>query len=664
MTKQGRHATIAACVISALLLLGGIASAVVTGLPQELSPFGVISPEVDIAGYTNPKFYDSMNLGQRWARSGLLYADWPSIDPDLGSPPNYTWAALDANVASFPDGAQSISGIPGRPVLNRLMNIFVNKVYEINRRCFANFLPCAPNIPRYLAFVRAVVERYDGDGFQDAPNLVLPVHYWQVDNEPDATLFANFGELQKITYQAIKEADPSALVVIGGATHLSGPRNNEDWFPEFIERFGPILAELEGGYVDIFDIHYYGLRDDDYRMAPPSGDVIAGVQYALAAAGFPNIPIWITEMGSVSGFPATAPRTEAQQARDFLKRNIYPLSRGVKKVFVTSPMEGFFLVPDYFDYAGFIYDGRFGDPYIIGTRKLSYLAYKKLTDRLGGADWDPTNTIHVGTGTDWLYLFRVRLVGRSKYIAWWDYFDDPSYAPGRTKRLTFQTTLDKLRVTELVPNAASGFAAGPYNSAPFRTAEHEVVNDVASIDLTENPVLIEDLEDAVCGGRGRIQGSRLQDSDFGNDSLAASGRVIVSEPLLGADVDPLSQGARIRIESESGQLLRQLTVPGGLAQEDGPGWRRSGREDRTIKWSYEPADSANPSVRLSYQFRLRDGFFKFKFSAFGSIDLLPPARIIVKVFPAGLTAATMGVCSRLDLANCDIAGGGDRVRCS
>jgi len=38
----------------------------------------------------------------------------------------------------------------------------------------------------YRKFVKALVERYDGDGIDDMPGLKKPVKYWEILNEPEA----------------------------------------------------------------------------------------------------------------------------------------------------------------------------------------------------------------------------------------------------------------------------------------------------------------------------------------------------------------------------------------------------------------------------------------------------------------------------------------------
>ena len=79
------------------------------------------------------------------------------------------------------------------------------------------------------------------------------IRYWQVTNEPNfKAVPADFAKLQKITYEAIKEANPDAKVLIAG---LAG---NMDTASINDNSYESVLKELKGKYFDIFDIHFYG----------------------------------------------------------------------------------------------------------------------------------------------------------------------------------------------------------------------------------------------------------------------------------------------------------------------------------------------------------------------------------------------------------------------
>jgi len=81
----------------------------------------------------------------------------------------------------------------------------------------------------YKEFVKVLVERYDGDGIDDMPGLERPIKYWEVINEPSTSITSklegksygffkgdakDYFEVLKVTYEAIKEADKDAKVLL------------------------------------------------------------------------------------------------------------------------------------------------------------------------------------------------------------------------------------------------------------------------------------------------------------------------------------------------------------------------------------------------------------------------------------------------------------------
>ncbi len=80
--------------------------------------------------------------------------------------------------------------------------------------------PYKPNdMEAYKEFVRRVVERYDGDGENDMPGLRYPVLYYEILNEPDLDNEESaqaYFEILKRSYQAVKEVNLGAKVVLGG----------------------------------------------------------------------------------------------------------------------------------------------------------------------------------------------------------------------------------------------------------------------------------------------------------------------------------------------------------------------------------------------------------------------------------------------------------------
>lgn len=139
--------------------------------------------------------------------------------------------------------------------------------------------PC--DSKQYQKFLKALVERYDGDNIDDMPNLKYPIKYWEIINEPEMEgelLFfkgnnqaQDYLEVLKNTSLAIKEADDKAKILNGGIAALS-------------EQELPFWQTVLGGegkdYVDIVTIHSIGGSDDlnlqkledfmkDYKLTQP-----------------------------------------------------------------------------------------------------------------------------------------------------------------------------------------------------------------------------------------------------------------------------------------------------------------------------------------------------------------------------------------------------------
>jgi len=454
------------------------------------SPFGFHPAEISKPGYSYNGFTDALSLGLDWSRAGV-YAFWFLVQPDLGSK-EYDFSLYDKQWGSVPESIRILGNIaPQGP--------------KDEGRCQkGTFLPV--DEAQYRAFVTATIERYDGDGVSDMPGLKNPITYWQVGNEPDASRTSGFASLQKMTYEAIKQACPSCQVLIGGVAGMP-----DGYIKGFDEKYAPILRELKGRYVDIFDFHWYGKADGDYLFREPvtGEDALDHIRKELAADGFaPDMPIWITEMGAYSGDPVAAqapagvrdliadggdnpPQTEGQQAGDYFRRYIYSTSRGVEKVFgAFGLIEGFKHDDGYFDHTGLIYDGMGPDDPGMGVKKLGYYTFKKMTESLDGADWTTLETLHDGAATDRLFLFRIMKDGEPVYIAWWDYFDDPAYVSGATRNLVIEDLGDgELRVTSVIPRAVSGSQVTDYATA-FTELRVPAEDGSATLTIGEEPVIV------------------------------------------------------------------------------------------------------------------------------------------------------------------------------
>ena len=91
--------------------------------------------------------------------------------------------------------------------------------------------PALGSFSRYASYIDALVRRYGRAGAfwaQRPRRLRMPIHEWQVWNEPNGPLFwalqpglPRYAQLLRVAHAAIQRADPRADVVLGGLTARS-----------------------------------------------------------------------------------------------------------------------------------------------------------------------------------------------------------------------------------------------------------------------------------------------------------------------------------------------------------------------------------------------------------------------------------------------------------
>jgi hypothetical protein len=256
----------------------------------------------------SPYYNDLLESGASWIRTE---GSWASVEPENTTPDKYNWAPLDKVVGSASDGCINIvlthDGAPG----------------------WAATYPSGPIDRTPLAelaeYMGAVAERYDADGYQDAPNAPL-VQYFEMYNEPDAGYipgiyhWGNDGDqyaaMLKAVYPAIKAANPNAKVILGGIAYEGFIENNEGGFVKaFIT---DVLDNGGGDYFDIMCFHTYpyfapnwtGVHDGS--RGPGLFEKAAFMRDLLKQYGYDK-PIVITEAGWHSDAEQYPPSNQQQQ---------------------------------------------------------------------------------------------------------------------------------------------------------------------------------------------------------------------------------------------------------------------------------------------------------------------------------------------------------------
>jgi hypothetical protein len=274
----------------------------------------------------------------------------------------------------------------------------------------------------YQRFLKKAVERYDGDGQNDAPGSPV-INYWQIENEVDVPLYwkdtpENYARLLMKSYDTIKQANPHAKVLIAGLASPDGLNNF------YVPVFREIARNGAPGkkYFDIMDFHW--IRDPvtgSYRrQGSRSGntvdmsDLVRDIRRELETVGYGNIPIWITEMSDHSGCNDQLPcQSEQGQAVSLAKRYILAMAHGISKIFWVSLTEwnGYGGKKNsYFDNVGLIYNAEARGK---SDRKLAYYTYRLLAEKMGGVEKVISLDSEQG-----VHIYEIMRKGQKIYILW------------------------------------------------------------------------------------------------------------------------------------------------------------------------------------------------------------------------------------------------------
>lgn len=230
-------------------------------------------------------------LGARWSRSWLSW-DW--VEPVRTDPPTYRWEPLDA-----------ILGAARRAGLEPIFLLGGNASWAAESFCG----PLYPQAQEaFVQFLQAAVARY-----KEPP---YAVRLWEIYNEPDSVFgpqgfcFGTRGwlypETLRLAYEAIKAADPQALVLFGGLSYDFFVNEGGRFDPNFLD---DALAAGAGPYFDILAFHYYPAFAERWEAFGPG--VVGKAAYLrreLARYGLAK-PLALTEIGRPTRGPATDPMT-------------------------------------------------------------------------------------------------------------------------------------------------------------------------------------------------------------------------------------------------------------------------------------------------------------------------------------------------------------------
>ena len=355
------------------------------------------------AGFGSPYYRDPMESGASWVR---LDFDWEGVEPTNTVPANYNWAYLDAIV--------SLAAEQCWPII-LLLN---------TNASWASALSQGPltktSVAELAELMGAIVERYDGDGSNDAPNSAK-VMYFEMYNEPDAGASGTYerwglhgdqyAAMLKAVYPAIKAANPQAQVVFGGLAYDSFTDSPTPGI--FVRRFfEDVLANGGGPYFDIMNYHFYPLFGWNWtKQFPKDGPGLVektAVIRGLLAKYNSSKPIIVTETSWHNNRDASLYGSNTLQIR--LLQQLFTQAKAADV-----PMVGWWPFADagsaYQLKSGVVTNSESGPV----TRKPSYYAYLVFVRELGSARF----VAEIPSYSDAkVYQLRDDARGRTIYVAW------------------------------------------------------------------------------------------------------------------------------------------------------------------------------------------------------------------------------------------------------
>ncbi len=215
-----------------------------------------------------------VELGAHWTRSNLQLL-WDLVEPTAGGA--YDWSNVMGTEECF--SAAAAAGVHYLAVFHE------GGILDPELR---NQLDDPVG---YQRFVRDVVERYDGDGVDDASGGIRITH-WQVGNEtPQIDALPHGAEDYvawfTLTAEAVRQADPTARMVLVGSTDSS-----------VVDALhASVIPALAGAGVRFHavDIHHWGGADDvEIRAA-------ADYRSLLDSHGLEDVELWSMEHGTHVG---------------------------------------------------------------------------------------------------------------------------------------------------------------------------------------------------------------------------------------------------------------------------------------------------------------------------------------------------------------------------
>lgn len=224
---------------------------------------------------------DMKAAGADWVRFDV---SWDKVQPN--GPGSYNWSEYDRIQQALSAHKMHALGI-----------LDFTPVWARGSSC-TNSKMCPPrDVTAFAQFAATAARRYSGSGIKD----------WEIWNEPNisyryhpGTDPVGYTKLLKASYLAIKQADPTAVVITGGTA--PSETNGTNLTPaDFIEA---LYSNGAKGYFDAISAHPYTYPNSPADNLPLGAwDQMQTMHDIMSSHGDGLKKIWVTEFGSPTNGP-------------------------------------------------------------------------------------------------------------------------------------------------------------------------------------------------------------------------------------------------------------------------------------------------------------------------------------------------------------------------
>ncbi len=268
-------------------------------LPLVLGTYGA-APHATIFGVQMYGTLDDSHNAVSLARTSQAYwvrwpVSWVQVEPNDVAPGQYDWSSTDHSILySTSSGQRVIATVTSAPSW---------------AATYAQGPVSSAALPDFAEFVGELAERYDGDGYRDAPGSPV-VDDFEFFNEPDSTnrdaaeqgygsyygsFGADYATMLCTVRSAIKASNSAARVILGGIAYDSLTTEGGSFNPDFLPQ---VLSHGGGACFDVMNFHYYpSFAAKWYAYGNGLQGKATYMHNLLAQYGYGSKPMVVTEAG-------------------------------------------------------------------------------------------------------------------------------------------------------------------------------------------------------------------------------------------------------------------------------------------------------------------------------------------------------------------------------